>query len=307
MFYFLPDMAWLLQIFVCFATWLEHCAKKGKVPVPVFVKRSLGGLGLCVWYVFYDPLHAVCLGVALHLLGGVFWLLAYTNIIAGRLSPQERLDRVWLEVRQVYDDEDTPTRLPSLDIRKICDPTCPKKEFPILRCKAAEARCLIPVMHIVWLRLSPCKSDLHKHISKCLEHLSKFYTCLNYRDSSGLHPFILPDDILADLRKAVGSFLLHYTHIARSCSRAKMMVFSMTSKFHQLYHIGHDAVHINPRFSWTYHNESWMGFISTLGEHRGVARPAALRSKDICEGWILGQSIRLYHGTLETRAPVPIV
>ena len=308
MFYFLPDMVWLAQVFISYAAWIKHCAKKGKKPVAIFAKRAAGGLGLACWYIFYDPLHSVCLGVTLHLLGSVLWLFCYTNML-GRQSPEEKLQLVWTQVMKEYKPEHS-SRITSPNLKQFVDPKKPRIAYPVFKAKAAEARYLVPIMHTVWLRLcprtGPNRDDLHLHIAMCLQHLAEFYKCLNYKDADGWHPYRLPDEVLRSLRSAVGNFLIHYSHVAQGYAKKKLLLFNLTSKFHQLYHIGHDAQLLNPRYMWAYHNEAWIGAISLLGESRGFGRPAALRSHDICRGWVLGQSIRLHHASLGPRATLPL-
>ena len=309
MFYFKPDMSWLSRIFTAHAAWIAHCLSKS--PVPPFMTRKDGGLGLSCIHIFYDPLHAACLGVVLHLLGGFLWLLCYSDLL-GRKTAQQKLDQVWKEVNIEYGKQPPGiTKLTKINLKSFCDPDRPKAEFPKLKAKAAQARHLVPVMHRVFLKFLPGRrledaQETHQHLAKCLEYMAEFYKCLNYKDASGRYPFILPGDVLSTLRSSVGKFLIHYTHAARACADKKLMLFNMVSKFHQLYHIAHDAHLLNPRFIWTYAEESWVGRIAKLGASRGHGKTAAMRSFDICLGWLTGQTLRLYFNSLEARTPVRV-
>ena len=68
-------------------------------------------------------------------------------------------------------------------------------------------------------------------------------------------------------------FLKHYTWLSNLALREGRTVFSVVPKFHYMCHLCQQARIINPRWTWCYGGEDFVGRISRLGHAclRGTA------------------------------------
>ena len=112
-----------------------------------------------------DPMHIIDLGVAHHIVSSVLWMMCYLpRFFPAGNNASERCDMLWRRVakykkiqrkyarthlatcnRQVesqYLRRHTPVQLSNLHLSFVCDPTAPRKKFPVLtsRVNAAETR-----------------------------------------------------------------------------------------------------------------------------------------------------------------------
>ena len=138
-----------------------------------------------------------------------------------------------------------------------------------------------------------------RHVEKLLDHLVLFYNCLDYTDCKGMHPFHLPKQIAKELLKHVEQCMWHsswlaeqsLTHVPAKC------LWNITPKHHYFWHLAMQANDLNPRMSWCYANEDFVGKIATIGMSCRHGQVAASRSKSLMAKYILGIVLRMFHAS----------
>ena len=203
--------------------------------------------GVARWHVPGDLMHTGCLGVLLYILGSTLWELVFDGPYGG--SAQARAKAVWQKISHKYVElgVDASNRLADLDLDRFRQ----KHHFPELRCKAAEARHLLPVLTEVCRDLNRSTArDLHRLAA--LDNLCNFYRLCNESLEVPLA------DVSASMKNSAEHFLLHYHWLAATALEQGRLLYPMTSKFHCFWHIVDMATFLNPTSIWCYTFESYI-------------------------------------------------
>ncbi|CAE7030031.1 unnamed protein product [Symbiodinium natans] len=204
-----------------------------------------------------DWLHCVDQGVAADYLGS----LMHTILKEIPGSPTEKLACLFKHVQDFYRRSNAESRLDNLTAGMI------KKQnaaSPKLRCKAGEARCLIP-----WIS-EACEhfltgdtaehraaTDAGKYLQECYSHLSPARFDRN------------------KLAAACRKFLLLYASLATLYSNQSVWRFK--PKHHLFLHLCEESLD-SPSLHWNYRDEDFGGSLAHIGERRGGANTANVLS-----------------------------
>ena len=71
-----------------------------------------------------------------------------------------------------------------------------------------------------------------------------------------------------------------------------------SSKVPLFYNVGEEAEWLNPRVTWNYSNEDWVGRMSRVAFSVRFGLVAAKRSKPLVSKYCMGMSVRLKHDIL---------
>ena len=288
---------WKRRGFGLKSTWLAHIARLGKQLHPLFQEQSDNGLGLSNAHIGRDGLHVVCIGILPHLLGSVFWLFCFTDVLGAMFdSASSRMDYVWAQIDKLYKSRRTSCQFTFISLRSFCDPSSPNADYPILGGKAAELRHLVPIVLSIWQQFYRPRMQFESWVRDALFAMDKFYDVLSYTSADGTYPFFLPTLKINELQSNIDQFLDNYLHLTAHCFDRGMHLFNLVPKFHYMWHIGEQAVYLNPRVVWVYSNEDWVGRLALIGESCRYRLPAALRSGLITSKWSTGLALRFKHG-----------
>ena len=228
--------------------------------------------------------------------GNVLHLLCY-DVLPG--SPAANMLYVWKEIDRLYGDRQPPSQFPHLDLKSFCDPAKPHADFPLLGGKGAQIRHLVPILAMIWRQHMRDDERDDKHVEKVIDHLVSFYQCLATTDRRGQHPFHLPRSIANQILKHVEQLLMHYCLLAEHSLEQEPATFrwNIVPTHHYFWHLGMQAADLNPRMSWCYANEDFVGKISTIGMSCRHGQVAANRSKSLMAKYILGIILRMHHAS----------
>ena len=293
---FSPKARWKKKWFATLEDFTKHCDMLKKPIHQLFHTLAQGGLGMHPKSTYMDSLHVVDLGVAMHVCGNVLHLLCY-DVLPG--SAAANMLRLWKDIDRLYSERQTPSQFPHLDLRSFCDPGKPHADFPLLKGKGAQIRHLVPILAMIWRQHMRDDKRDDQHVEKVLDHLVHFYQCLATTDRNDLHPFHLPMSIANQILRHVEEFLMHYCLLAEHSLEQAQPKFrwSIVPKHHYFWHLGKQATDLNPRMSWCYANEDFVGKISTIGMSCRHGQIAANRSKSLMAKYILGITLRMYHAS----------
>ena len=94
-----------------------------------------------------DELHVLYLGTHMYLIGSVLRLLVYRNMPN---DPPTNMGLVWDMITSFYSDNDVPTQFSKLSLSSFHDPQKPKGDYPRLKGKGAEIKCMLHAITFVW-------------------------------------------------------------------------------------------------------------------------------------------------------------
>lgn len=224
-------------------TILDRKAGQAKISKnKIFSIPGVSRFNLCI-----DTMHTVCLGVSACALGSALRdLVCSRQFYAGR-NQNLRLKLVWEEIREIYQELQTPHRLNNLRLTMFLK----KQHFAELSCSAAECRCLVPVMAQLLLRRGAA-TVLNAHRAQVFVCLRSFYEII---ECSGFQ--LSPDDLVR-LRSEVDMCLKHYKALSVHCIESGILAWPLRPKLHFYWHIGQAAGFLNPRLGWTYQFENFV-------------------------------------------------
>jgi hypothetical protein len=221
-------------------------------------------LGVTIFTVRLDAMHVLDLGVLQHFAGSFFFELIYDAEVAGA-SLQERMQNLWLQVRDLYVHHQTSARLSRLRIRDFCNPGSPHQDFPHLRgIKAAPARGLLPVIASLCERYcdhSPAKICRQR----CASNLVEFYKVLY-----GAGPVLTDVEVTAAQNHFQTAMDAYFRLSANAASIQHRPLYNIVNKMHFGLEIARQTRWLNPTYCWTYGWEDLVGRVKNV----------AVRSKD---------------------------
>ena len=207
-------------------------------------------LGVQRWHSVGDLMHTGCLGVLQWLLGAVLWELVFDGPFRGTI--ETRRQAVWELIGEKYVELGVPAgnRLPDIDVERFRH----TDSFAELRAKAAWSRHLLPVMCAVCAHVYD-GSDRDRHRLAALYHCNAIYEIV---ESAGWR-----FDADEETRSAwhVDEFLLHYHWLTARALDNGRMLYHFTTKFHFFWHIVTLGKYLNPKLTWCYGFESFIGRI----------------------------------------------
>ncbi len=206
--------------------------------------------GVQLFTVMVDLMHTADLGILQHFIGCCLYTWVYHSQLEGSVS--EKLALLWSRVRELYGTLRSSTRLTHLPLSLFCDPARPHRAFPHLAAKAAETRCLLPVI------LALC-NDLHDGSPQaqarleCAVQLSRYFEVFT---GAGCHLTGLEHRTATT---AMWAFLEGYSRLSHDSATRGILCWNIVNKHHMLVHLTAQAAHLNPEISWTYPLEDLVG------------------------------------------------
>ena len=148
--------------------WYEWCkvvvvnGKVGKPPIAWFMKWEDGGLGLSIFMLFQDTLHAFDLGVTGHVIANVLTYMVESDLMGEGGNKEEKVKRLWREIQAEYKEHDIANQIDYLAMSIFCAKPMSDDTELTTHIKGAQARCLAAAMCAVFGmrgKFSPSKAD----------------------------------------------------------------------------------------------------------------------------------------------------
>lgn len=209
--------------------------------------------------VAHDALHVVfCKGLLSHLLGSVLHLLCWTGTGRQTTQPAVKLQAIWSKVQEFYSTHSSPTRLSNLRLKMFChDEQKPHSDYAFLNCKGAETKHLLPALFWV-MQLAYDRSELHTQILLCMEAMTNVIEL--WENST----WVLTARQAQECEHWCEKFLARYQWLNAWALREDRYLFHLVNKFHSFHHLCLWAKHLNPRASWCFKGEDFVGRMSTI-------------------------------------------
>ena len=118
-----PRKTW--KRFASMEEWYEWCkvvvvnGKVGKPPIALFMKWEDGGLGLSIFMLFQDTLHACDLGITNQVLANVLTYMVESDMMEGR-NKEQKMKQIWREIQAEYKEQDLVCQIGNLTRNMTC-------------------------------------------------------------------------------------------------------------------------------------------------------------------------------------------
>lgn len=257
------------------AGWREHLLPPGSPAPSNHVLFEVPGLSRdCI---VYDWMHTVDMGVVPYMVGSTLREI----MEEGRAARSANLSSAWARIQEIYAEQHTDHRISKITPEMIAG------KLPVLtRCKAAELRSLVPVMRQLCQELSTGSVRDTLRV-KAYESLESAYQVV-------LHGplFLKPDDVL-ELRRACVSFLELYHTLCSLAWEEDKALYNVVFKHHAFFHACDRAQWGNPRWTWCYKFEDFMGKMVVAASSCSHGTSPELLGGKVLQNYRLALSCRL--------------
>ena len=177
---------------------------------------------------------------------------------------------VWVDVLAAYDELGVPhsERVPdSKFLRLSGGESYYPVNFPMVSIKAAHCKHLLPTLELVCQK-RPCHTLEDRLRIRVLSNLCKLCDII---ESHGHHlPRYASDSVL----ECVTDALLSYATLSSMAYREGRKLWNIVPKFHHFYHIALASKYSNPKCSWVFKEEDFVGRISRIAHSSTGGTPS---------------------------------
>jgi hypothetical protein len=214
--------------------------------------------GVTTLMVSQDEMHILfCKGILSRLLGSVLHIWCWPTKGRQANKPADTLASVFSSVQELYRNLGTPTRLTNLKLSMFTNTDKPHSTEAFLKIKGSECKHLLKPIAIIAIRKCS-ESQLDRRVASCLQSICRLVDIL---DEVGL---FLTKEQHSELVRCLEHFNGHYLWLANWAEEQDRPLFNITIKMHMLHHMVLDAEFLNPRVSWCFKGEDYVGKISHL-------------------------------------------
>jgi hypothetical protein len=158
----------------------------------------------------------------------------------------------------------------------VCDAKKPHAAHPYFRDKAAESRHLLPVFAQI-AKESYSGTLFDQHICRCFNHLVQLDRLLDENS------WFLDQHSAAKAKAYMDTALTSYMWLNQWALGHERRLFHQVPKFHMSVHLAEQAEFLNPRFSWTFKSEDYVGQISTIAHSVSPGVKSTRLSLKLCQ------------------------
>ena len=255
--------------------------------------------GCCSAYrILFDGLHTIELGLVARLAGSTLHGLVYSGGLNGEQTSnpkvaQKNLDSFWTELKECYRELHIDERLNNLKLSMFSNQQKPWAGPFVLKGHAGELKHLVPAMGLALQRLA--QNGLRQsqswvlHAAAAFVKLAEYYGAL---DEADIH---MEGQQAAKIFACLKAALQHYSWLHQNFPfhQGEGLYFQLFPKLHFCYHIGWFAQYQNPRTSWCYFGESFVGRMATLAHSCAHGTRSVRLSHSFVEKYLRALHLRL--------------
>ena len=237
--------------------------------------------GLPEYRVCLDVLHTLDLGVTARLAGSILHSWAFPPG-SKKKEGTGNTAGIWAMLKDAYLELSIKEKFNNIVLSMFCAAEKPFSQPAKLRGHAGEIRHFIPALALVaWKKAS--ESQAFAHMAECCHHLAKFYSIIGEDD------FFMKNCKQAE--QCLKESMVHYIWLHKRFDDG--VRFTLTPKCHFLAHIAKMLHFQNTATCWTYKQESFMGYISTLGHSCSHGTRAVRLSESFIAKYIMALQLKV--------------
>lgn len=251
-------------------------------------------LGVTSFSVAQDALHILFTHGALsHLYGSYLHTLCFGGSGRQLAPPAYRMGVLVGRIHELYESMGIDTQMRNLDISMFCNVKSPHKDYPALKSKASEGKHLLPVLTRMSKETIVSTDAMTVHLHLAFKAIDSFCELIY------TSPDVPGEELGAKAVELVTAFLCEYKWLNEWASKKKKKLFHMVPKFHMLWHMALDFKYLNPRLTWTFKTESYVGEVSRLAHSCCFAVPRARVTAPMCKQYRCLTHFKLVRGVCE--------
>ena len=227
-----------------------------------------------------DLMHTGPGGVLAWFLGAVLWELVYDGPWGGPVLV--RLQALWEQIVFAYRALESSSRLSMLSLSMFYNGP---GRWTCFRGKCADALELLYVLREVCTEFNT-RSERDLHRLACFESLCFIF------DSCKGHRWTIPRPIAEEMLQQCDVFLLHYNWLTRFSVDLGRLNYNIVFKCHSLWHIVHHARYLNPRVTWCYAFEDFVGTVIQSAKGCMHGSPLLIVGAKVLQNFLLDLHLR---------------
>jgi len=247
--------------------------------------------GITAFSVSHDPLHVLYTnGILSHFFGSCLHTLLYTGTGKQAKSAPERLAILWQRLQAFYQQNHTESRLTNLQLSMILpDPDSPHNAYPYFKAKASETKHMVGFMVELLKHTQDTTVQAQQKLQAAIA-ISQFCRLL---DTSGAVP---TSSEASKAKETMYTFLSNYSCLNQWAKNNNLKLFHLVPKFHMAWHMAEHFEYLNPRFTWTFKCEDYVGKISKLAHGCTFGTSRMNVSFSVCSKYRWFMHLRLSRG-----------
>jgi len=225
-------------------------------------------------------------GVLSHLMGSILHTLCWPATGRQAVPPETRLGFIFAAIQDLYKITNPTTQITNLHLKMFTDPEKPWLNWPFLKVKASECKHLLEPMFTICKNV--CDGSEHSlHRIACLEHICQFVKLIDKL------PIVLTSQQAELCQFHVHQFLGHYGWLSQWAEELGRYAYHIVPKFHFLDHIGDSCFYINPKYTWCFKSEDFVGHIATMALSISSGNSSVAISRKLCDKYRHYMHLRL--------------
>ena len=238
-----------------------------------------------------DPLHDLYThGVLGILIGSALHTLIYREG-PGRqkVPPAHRLSLIWQKIKEICHDLKITNEMSQLSLAHIHTPDKAHSSNPYFKAKGHHTKTILPAIAKLCAEAND-GSDMNQHRNTALNAIANFCALLD------VAPVVPSDSQAAMAVKFMDEFLVESEWLNSWAKKKGNLLFNIVNKHHYCWHLARKFKYLNPRWTWTFKTEDYVGKISTLGHNCSRGKTKLLVPKVFCEKYRECEHLRLSRG-----------
>ena len=224
-----------------------------------------------------DFMHLKHLGTDQYQLAGVLVVLTH-YVLPGNV--EDNTKQLWAELKALYKElniKDGYFQMkPSMFLRK--------KHGGKMRGKAAQIKALVRPLTVLFERHMNPASEVHRKILSMLKANCKMERLMA---ESATDLAFTPNDAKA-FHQACCQMARLNLHVWRHFAQEDVPpIFQVTSKMHMLQHLTENSGALNPRMTWCYSQEDFMGVVRHMAQNCAAGTPPLMAGAKLMDHWLI--------------------
>lgn len=205
----------------------------------------------------WDELHVMYLGVNQTLLGTVLWILVYKCLDG---TPSDNLAIVWSLIKDAYTAEGYSTQFTALTLNSFTDPRSPSADYPRLKGRGMEVKCLLGPLLTTFKQLHRKESEDDRDTILIMRMMLDIQDTFDeYIDFN-----FLPPEQSARVLKLGDQYLETWAILSNRAAERSELLYQTLPKHHCFWHLCEKTKYDHPRLGNTCLDEDYVGRIKRV-------------------------------------------
>ena len=213
--------------------------------------------------------------------GAVLWELVFDGPWDGPLPA--RLKSLWEHIVFCYNHLGSTSRLSMLPLSLFFSGT---HQYTCSRGKCADCLELLYVLREICIEVDD-GSERDAHRLACFGCLCSIF------DVCKSHHWTIPRPVAEEMLRQCDIFLVHYNWLANYSKDLLRLNYNVVFKCHALWHILYHGRYLNPRFSWCFAFEDFVGVVIKSAQGCMAGSPLLIIGNKVLQNYLLDLQMRV--------------